>query len=966
MARAGSPAAGSGRTIRLLGPVHAEVGGRPLAVDTRKAIALVAYLAVTDRPAARETVAALLWPESDGPAARGALRRTLSVLGAAVGDGGLAVDRWSVALDGRWDVDVRRFRDSLAVARGHGHDPDAACPACLAALEDAAALDRGEFMAGFALRDSAVFDEWQVGEAESHRRELAGLYERLVRARGAAADTAGAITAARRWLELDPLHEPAHRLLMLTLARAGEQAAAIDQYRACVRALDRELGVAPLDETTALYEAIRSAQVMPERRPEIAARPAARRTSAASAGSRSSPPLVGRDAPLDALLRGYRSIAESGRLFVVEGEPGGGKSALVSAFAREIEAVGGRVVESRAYAGESSIPFAPLTGLFTAALDEPDARERLAGLAPDVVAAAARVVPALTDVVRTGSQALSSEPLDALGRARAVESLVAVLAALVSGPRPGVVVVDDADWADDSTTEVLAFLARRLARRPLGLVVTWRPLAADDAERRRLVAAAERANLATAISLERLARDDVGRLASAILGDRADRALVDQLFADSEGLPLYVAELLAAGPAAGVVPRGVLQLLRARIAAVGEVAGQVLAAASVIGRSFDFETVRATSGRSEDETVAGLEELIGRGLVREVGTVDGDVRLDFTHGRLRDVEYDSLGLVRRRLLHRRVADALRARSGGDELARWSRIARHETEAGRTREAAAAHRRAAEQARAVFANREAGEHLETALALDPSEAGAIHAALGDVLTLLGDYAGAIAHLEAAAATVDAVLEWSVERSLARVHARLGDWPRAASHLEAALAAAPDDPRVRSALLADRGAILGRLGDEAAAADAAGQALAIATASADAAAEARASHVLGVLARGHGDVAGAAELLERSLSVGDRLSDPGLRIASLNTLALVRADAGDPGSAIPLLEEALGLCERQGDRHRQAALENNLADLLRAEGRRDEAMEHLKLAVAIFADIGGRPGVPEPEIWKLVEW
>ena len=57
---------------------------------------------------------------------------------------------------------------------------------------------------------------------------------------------------------------------------------------------------------------------------------------------------------------------------------------------------------------------------------------------------------------------------------------------------------------------------------------------------------------------------------------------------------------------------------------------------------------------------------------------------------------------------------------------------------------------------------------------------------------------------------------------------------------------------------------------------------------------------------------------------------------------------------------------GDRHRQAALENNLADLLRAEGRRDEAMEHLKRAVALFAEIGGQPGVPEPEIWKLVEW
>jgi hypothetical protein len=62
----------------------------------------------------------------------------------------------------------------------------------------------------------------------------------------------------------------------------------------------------------------------------------------------------------------------------------------------------------------------------------------------------------------------------------------------------------------------------------------------------------------------------------------------------------------------------------------------------------------------------------------------------------------------------------------------------------------------------------------------------------------------------------------------------------------------------------------------------------------------------------------------------------------------------------------LCERQGDRHRQAALENNLADLLHATGSPDEALDHLRRAVTLFAEVGGRPGELEPEIWKLVEW
>src|SRR5450830_1373973 len=106
--------------ICLLGPVTVKVGLAPLAVDTRKAIALLAYLAVTRRPASREAVAALLWPDADDPGARGALRRTLSVLRAGLGDRGLVVDRSAVGLDpSAFEVDIWRFEAALAVARGH-------------------------------------------------------------------------------------------------------------------------------------------------------------------------------------------------------------------------------------------------------------------------------------------------------------------------------------------------------------------------------------------------------------------------------------------------------------------------------------------------------------------------------------------------------------------------------------------------------------------------------------------------------------------------------------------------------------------------------------------------------------------------------------------------------------------------------------------------------------------------------
>jgi tetratricopeptide (TPR) repeat protein len=315
-----------------------------------------------------------------------------------------------------------------------------------------------------------------------------------------------------------------------------------------------------------------------------------------------------------------------------------------------------------------------------------------------------------------------------------------------------------------------------------------------------------------------------------------------------------------------------------------------------------------------------------------------------------------------------VAEALGSGgASGNDAARWSLIAYHEGLAGRSPEAAFAHRLAGEQARAVFANREAREHLEAALALGDSNVVELHESLAEVLTLLGDYAAAIAHFEVAAALAEPDRAPAIDHRLGLVHARRGDWSRADSYLAGALASLPADaPEARSALLADRSAIAHRSGDTPAARDLAEQALSLAKATNDLPGVARAEDLLGILARGQGDLQSARAHLERSREAAAASDDPGPQIAALNSLALVHADLGHRDRAVELTREALVLCERQGDRHRQAAIENNLADLLRADGRQEEAMEHLKRAVTIFADVGGQPEELRPEVWKLVEW
>ena len=150
-----------GLAIYLLGSPRIERDGRPVEVDTRKAIALLAYLAVSGGVHQRDTLATLLYPDYDQTSARGALRRTLSTLHKALERGALEITRESVALsgtDGGW-LDVAEFRRLLVSGKNHPHPSTQVCSACLVDLESAVSLYRDHFMAGFGLRDSAGFDD---------------------------------------------------------------------------------------------------------------------------------------------------------------------------------------------------------------------------------------------------------------------------------------------------------------------------------------------------------------------------------------------------------------------------------------------------------------------------------------------------------------------------------------------------------------------------------------------------------------------------------------------------------------------------------------------------------------------------------------------------------------------------------------------------------------------------------------
>jgi predicted ATPase/DNA-binding SARP family transcriptional activator len=247
----------------LLGPPRIEYDARPVEIRRRTTLALLVYLAVTGESQRRDTLATLLWPDSPQSSARAALRRDLSILNKSLGGEWLEIDRETAALrrgPGFW-LDVEQFQQHVGVGRTHNHPPHEVCFGCLPPLTQAVALYRDDFLAGFTLSDSPDFDEWQFFQTEGLRQTLASALERLVRGYSAQGESELAISYARRWLTLDPLHEPAHQCLMQLYAWVGQRAAALRQYRECVRLLEKELGVTPSDETTGLYRAIKARQV---------------------------------------------------------------------------------------------------------------------------------------------------------------------------------------------------------------------------------------------------------------------------------------------------------------------------------------------------------------------------------------------------------------------------------------------------------------------------------------------------------------------------------------------------------------------------------------------------------------------------------------------------------------------------------------------------------------------------------
>ncbi|GAA2458525.1 BTAD domain-containing putative transcriptional regulator [Actinomadura vinacea] len=697
--------------VRVLGSFEAWVDGGPADLGgPRQRSVLARLVAARGRMVPADGLVADLWPGDAPPRAVAGLQSFVSHLRRALEPGRpprtparvlvTAPPGYALRLPAG-DVDAWRF-DALvdeAAGRLDGGDP-AEARRC---AEVALAEWRGPAYAEFADLPWAVAEAARLDE----RRRLAT--ERRAEAMLRLGAAAEAVPDLEAYAAGNPLREEAWRLLALALYRAGRQGDALAALRRARTTLAEELGVDPgpalrrleadiLAQAPELTGTVRPhLRVAPDTPPPDTTSDTLLEPAAAPAPG---PVFVGRRDELARLAAAARTAAADGRcgLVLVGGDAGMGKTALAEHFTRALTADGWTAGWGRA----------PETGGAPAAWPWAELLRDLAAAAAPPDDLAGRLAPLLTDGDPAAGPVPGAGRQDAAtGRFRLHLAVGDYLAGL-AGRAPLLVVLDDLHWADEETLALLAALPRRLRDRPVLLVGTFRRTETPERLADALAALARHEPLR--LDLGGLPAADVAALVRATCATEVGDAELAAIAERTGGNPFFTREtarlLDAEGPraATSLVPAGVGDVLRRRVARLPEGARRVLRYAAVVGRDADLGVLTDVCG-DEDAVIDALEAGLSAGLLTEPRP--GRVR--FAHVLVRDTLYTGLSGARRARLHGRVGEALERRHPGEIAA----IAHHHLEhleAGGADPARAVRytRLAAEAAEARFAHRAAAD------------------------------------------------------------------------------------------------------------------------------------------------------------------------------------------------------------------------------------------------------------------
>ena len=777
--------------FRLLGPLEVAEHDTVLELGGIKQRSLLALLLLhANEIVPTERLIDELWSGAPPATVAKSVQVYVSRLRRRLGDGRILTRTPGYVLNvGPSELDLARFERLVAEADGAEPAPAAR------RLREALAVWRGPPLADLAYEPFA-----QAHIARLEELRLAALEQRINAdlATGRHRELAGELDALTRE---HPLRESLCGQLMLCLYRCGRQAEALDVYLAARTRLVEQRGIEPGRDLRALHGAI------------LAQDPVLDAPATAGAVTARSPGLfVGRRRELAELVAGFEAAAAGrGRLFLLVGEPGIGKSRLADELARHARARDARVLMGRCWEAGGAPAYWPWIQALRDHVRECDLAVLRAQLGPG----AADLTQIMPDLPRRLSDLPSTDPEGA--RFRLLDAAGEFLRN-AARDRPIVMVLDDLHAADEPSLLLLRFVARELGASRLLVIGTCRDVdPVPGAELSETLAAIAREPAATRLVLRGLTEPEVAEYLGTAASELASPELAAALHERSDGNPLFVEEMVrllsieGAGEALRpAIPQSVRDVIAHRLGHLSDECRKLLIVASVLGREFALDVLAWVSGVPEEALIPALEEAIDIRVLTDVPGAPG--RLRFAHVLIRDALYESLPSARRAQLHRRVVDALEA--GEDRGSRLAMLARHCMAAGDTGKALRHFREAGDRALDAYAYEEAARLFRLALDALTRQDDEDAPTRCDLLLRLGDA------LSKAGSTDEAKATFVVAGDLAR-RARLpehvaraalgyggrssgqraGDDDRLVARLEEALAVlGPRDSPLRARLLA----------------------------------------------------------------------------------------------------------------------------------------------------------------------
>ena len=732
--------------LRLLGTPEVSHAEQPLTFQTRKVLALLAYLAVEQGVHSRDKITALLWPESDEERGKASLRRALSYLRESLDEPSNARSghvplhpphvliehqtlSFNLASDFKGDTQALQTAFTLARRRSPGD-----LRTHLVTLQMGASCYRGNFLDGLSLPDAPDFEDWLLLQRESWRRQANTVFDRLSQWQRDAGELENALDTTNRWVEQDLLNETAHTRLMQLHFALGNRTAALEAFERCRVILEHELSAEPSSEIMVLAERIRS-RPFPIREPVMHEAPSPREAWEF--------PLTGRAGEYRALVTAFQTtLAGHMQVATIEGEPGIGKTRLATEFLRWARAQGADVLEARAFETGSRLPYQPIVEAMRSRLE---GEQDLQTLLSEVwLTELARLLPEFHEQVRDLPPPLSLDEAEA--RTRLFEA-IARLGRALARRAPVVLFIDDAQWADAASLDVLQYASRRWASAhlPVFLLCTFR---SDDLASNVALAdwlgSLERNLPVRRQALSSLTFEETMRLVQSLFGagrgtpgDRGEGQLekdesievwIQWLFAQTRGHPFFLIEHLKmtterggllqfeAGTvritadlfmpqeaAQSALPSSVRDFIRVRLTRLSQTALTLCMAAAVLGDGCTFDQLCRVADLSDNQGLTALDEGVTRGLLQET-----DGRCFFVHDSIRAEAYAEAGEIRRRVMHRRALETLQM-----ALASPAELAHHARASGLPDAAARLSIAAGDAAMRLFAARDAIAQYEQA-------------------------------------------------------------------------------------------------------------------------------------------------------------------------------------------------------------------------------------------------------------